>query len=79
MEKSCKNCESCKRLYRRYNYTIDRFKGYYCLTKKILIEGDVCESYKPKRNREYDLSSDRFDKAEEDIRSISERVKINQQ
>lgn len=73
--KTCKSCDACKKLYEKFYYSYFKNRKYYCeLFEKLTEGGGVCESYKPKREMETDLSSERFDRAEEDVKYITENL-----
>lgn len=72
--KKCKNCNFCKRVYRRGLYRFWKDSFYYCLCRESLTERENgCEWWKRKIT-EYDLSEQRFIDAEKDIRYLSEQA-----
>ena len=72
--KSCKTCNECKRVYRKTGLRYWRGKRYYCAAKKILLKNfDGCEKWK-KTKIEYDLSKERFDSIEKDIKEIIHKL-----
>lgn len=72
--KKCKTCTHCKRLYRRIWFTFMQFTLLYCADRRALTEGEnSCEKWQ-KRKAETDLSSECFEKAEQDIAAISAKL-----
>lgn len=51
-----------------------RFPSLYCTERRALTEGGIfCDKWQ-KRKTEIDLSSERFEKAEQDVAAISEKI-----
>lgn len=72
--KTCKNCHACRLLFTIYWFDISVILKHYCIRHKRLTElSDVCEDWQKKRV-EYDLSKERFDAAEENIKYILEHI-----
>lgn len=72
--KTCRTCSVRKRLYKKFNWSFDSTRLYYCAIGDCLTEMDgSCERWS-KRRAEYDLSPRRFDKAEADIKYIAEHL-----
>ena len=62
-------------MYRRLWYRYIRIQGFYCTRSKEMIDRKTpCEKYKP-RGEEYDLSDERFEKVDNDIRAMLEYFK----
>jgi len=72
---NCKHCNFCKRVYILYVCMPSAQNYLYCtLHKKITDSADVCENRQDVET-EYDLSANRLDEAEKDIRLIAEYLK----
>lgn len=70
--KKCKSCGECKRLYQKFGYRYWKAKSYYCALREEVTEtGNGCERWRTKKC-EYDLSKQRFDEVEEDIKLLAE-------
>ena len=68
--KTCGNCNNCKKIYRKYAYRYYKEKTNYCMIKEEITQEDsVCESWR-KKQREYDLSPQRFDEVKNDLKAI---------
>ncbi len=70
--KTCETCGAYRRIYRKYGtrFFADRF--HYCIAREEKTkQNNTCECRKPKTRR-FDLSPERFDRAEENVRRISE-------
>ena len=66
--KTCKECDAGKELYRRIGYRFCKLKIFYCARHKKLTEPTGrCEFWK-RRTLKYDLSAQRFDEAEANVR-----------
>ena len=71
----CKNCNACKRLYRRYWFRFFGDKLYYCNAREEITALDgYCEQWK-KKKAEYSVSAERLKQAEEDLRFLMEEFK----
>lgn len=70
--KKCKDCANFKTVYRILNLWIARSGGYYCTVLNTMINktDDGCPNFKYRQAKKYDLSKERFDKAEEDVKYI---------
>ena len=69
--KTCKSCKACKYIYRRLWYTYSRFEQLYCTDREEPTEADnSCDRWQKKAPRKYDLSPQRFDEAERDIKIL---------
>lgn len=70
-EKNCKSCALCERLYRKFGYGIYSDDFYLCaVTEEFTDKESVCGHWQEKV-QEYDISAERFNKAEEDIAAIN--------
>ena len=70
----CRDCSCCKRLYRRYECEFWADKFYYCtLRQELVVREDRCENFVRKEVK-YDISNERFDKAQADILFLIERL-----
>ena len=68
--KTCGNCNNCKKIYRKYAYQYHKEKTDYCTVKEEIVSPDgACESW-CKKQREYDLSPQRFDDVVKDLKAI---------
>lgn len=71
----CEFCDACKRLYTigRYRYWRERY--YYCMVNDTITnKKGSCEMWKRKKT-EYDLSEQRFDEVEKDVRLLIQYFK----
>ena len=67
--KTCKRCSACKRLYARSLLRFWRHGELYCEAKdEITKADDTCAQWQRDGNKKYDLSEQRFEKSEEDIK-----------
>lgn len=72
--KKCKICAHCRQLYRRRWFAFMRFPSLYCTERRALTEGEnFCDKWQ-KRKAEIDLSSERFEKAEQGAAAVSEKI-----
>ena len=70
----CKDCNACKQLYEKGFYSYWYCNSFYCATLNKLVDGNnVCENWQ-KQERNYDLSSDRFDKVIKDIEWLIDNI-----
>ncbi len=69
--KKCKDCNACKHAYVRYMLNYQRHGELYCAENdSITVADNACEKWRKKREEEYDLSVQRLDEAEEDIKRL---------
>ncbi len=74
--KTCKSCAFRAQIYRKYGYYISPFKRYFCTeTDKYTELTDTCDRWQKKSNADPDLSPERLDKAEEDMKAIIDILK----
>ena len=74
--KICKNCESCKQLYKKQWFWFHPKKKFMCVLRGEITEpANTCERYTPKDQKPYDLSPERFGQAERDIEYLMEKLK----
>ena len=73
-----KTCRSCAAFRQTYQKSVCRYwkcKRFYCrLREQLLYEAQGCADWKPAKKCEYDLSSQRLQQVEEDIRRIADLV-----
>ncbi len=73
--KKCKTCNNCKRVYDKGLYRYFRWNWHYCTKREEVTElKNGCEEWE-KRKTEYDLSPQRFDEVENDIKIITALLK----
>ena len=72
--RTCRTCNARRPLYKRYTCGYDRAKLYYCVVRDDLTDMESSCGEWRKRGIEYDLTPQRFDKAEKDIRYIMEQL-----
>lgn len=66
----CNDCGACKRIYRRSRYSYWQYRMYYCAKwGRLVTQKDGCNRWE-EQEIAYDLSSRRFDAAEEDLRIL---------
>ena len=71
-KQTCETCALGKRFYRQFGYTLDAFLYCLCTADGTVTETKAsCPKWKEK-TEQYDLSSARFEKANEDIAVIRE-------
>ncbi len=71
----CRDCFACKRLYDYALYQYSARKEYYCIEKEEMVNlEDSCEKWK-KRKLEYDLSLQRIDEVENDVKRMMQMFK----
>lgn len=69
MTKSCKSCGNCKRLYRNFYYLFSPDNYFLCIVSgKFTDKENSCVRWR--KRDDCDLSKNRFDEAEEDIKKI---------
>lgn len=73
--RKCKNCDSCKTLYRRFRYRANKDRLYYCTVREEMTELENSCSYWCAKKAECDLSKERFDETEKDILLIGKYLK----
>lgn len=73
--RACSGCLYGKRLYALYYGGKYRTKYYYCLTRKSLTAYDGMCDCRRRRTTAVDLSPQRFDEAENDIRRVAELLR----
>ncbi len=75
-EKNCKTCEFCKQAYRLFGYYMKDFNRFFCESANDFTEPtNTCTAWQKKIKDPPDLSPARFDKAEEEVKAISELLK----
>ncbi len=67
MGRICKNCNACRRIYRKGGYFFRKDKMLYCSFSKEMIKAEGRCAHWSKKRAVYDLSSQRFDGVIEDI------------
>lgn len=73
--KTCKTCNACKQIYRRWCVRFWSDKRYYCAVRGEITErGNSCVDWR-KKHTEYDLSARRFDEVERDIKELMDFFK----
>ena len=72
--KICKYCGNCKTLYDCGRYRLFRLKKYYCALREEIIDRENSCGEWCKRKVEYELSPQRFDEAEADLKKIFELI-----
>lgn len=69
-EKSCEKCALCEQVYSKGGYGFYPENFYLCaVTENFTDKNSVCERWR-EQVTEYDISSARFQKAEEDVSAI---------
>jgi len=77
-EKSCKTCEFCKQFYRLFGYHMSAVDRFFCEVSNAFTEStSTCPVWQKKVKDAPDFSSERFDKAEAEIKDISEILNRN--
>lgn len=72
--KTCKNCHACHLLYTMFWLEFSVILKHYCTQHKRLTKlTDYCDDWQKKRV-EYDLSKERFDAAEENIKYVLDHI-----
>lgn len=75
--KKCKTCDKCKIIHVKVGVKLRSGKLHYCEANKKLVDvDDKCRKW-TKRELEYDLSSQRFDKAQDDMNAILAHLKAH--
>ena len=73
--KICKFCNACKALYTVGRYRYWKTKLYYCtIADKIVNVKSSCANWH-RKHVEYDLSAQRFDEVENDVRMLEKYMK----
>jgi len=72
--KICKFCGNCKTLYRCGRYRLFRIKKYYCVLREEIIDRENSCGKWCKRKVEYDLSPQRFDEVQKDIKELEKFI-----
>ncbi len=73
--KTCSTCNACKQIYRRLCLGFFSNKWYYCAVRcEMTKRENSCENWR-KKQAVYDLSAQRFDEAERDIKALMEYFK----
>ncbi len=73
--KTCKTCNACKQIYRRWCVRFWSDKRYYCAVRREMTKREnSCEDWREKQIA-YDLSAQRFDEAERNIKVLMEYFK----
>lgn len=75
--KTCKTCNFCKKIYRRFFYRFWKEKIDYCIQKSMLTEDNFSCSFWTEKTKEIELSPQRFANAEEDLLTIYKTIKEN--
>ena len=73
--KTCKTCNFCKKIYRKFFYRFWKEKTEYCMQKSALTENDFSCGFWREKTAESDLSPQRFETAEEDLTTILKLIK----
>ena len=73
--KTCKNCNNCKQIYRKYFYRFWKEHSYFCCINSKIVKEQIPCVYWEKKLKEFDLSSQRFDLIKNDLEKISDYVK----
>ncbi len=74
-KKICKFCHHYKLTFVIYEYLPIKSDVFYCTKRKTVAEeNDTCTCWQKKR-AEYDLSLQRFEQAEEDVRALINALK----
>ena len=68
--KACKNCNACRRIYKRGNFSYWQNKMLYCSLIKEMTKAEGSCAHWSKKRAVYDLSSKRFDAVIADIRFL---------
>ena len=71
--KNCSACNACKRLYRGYWYSYCWNKLFYCTLHKHITQPQSGCVHWQRRRHEYDLSPQRFDEVEQDIKFLLDK------
>lgn len=72
---NCKSCAHCCAVYRKYLCGGWKNGSYYCNKTKTLTDlENSCKHWQRKQKREYGLSPERFNQAENDVKYIMEAL-----
>lgn len=75
-EKSCEACAFCSRIYAPMGYSVYPLEEFFCNVADEMTESThSCPHWQKKTEEKPDLSLERFQKAEEDIRAIKAIMK----
>ncbi len=67
---TCRSCRFYKRIYEQFNLHYVKCNKHYCTNREELISTkNGCDNWS-KRKKEFDLSSERLLKVEEDIKML---------
>lgn len=73
--KTCQSCAAFRQINQKSVCRYWKCKLFYCgLRERLLDEAQGCADWKPAKKCEYDLSSQRLQQVEEDIRRIANLV-----
>lgn len=72
--RTCRTCGARRQMYNRFAWSCAPTKLYYCAVRDDLTDMESSCGEWSKRGIEYDLTPQRFDKAEQDIRYIMEQL-----
>lgn len=73
--KTCKTCNACKQIYRRWCVKFWSDKRYYCAVRGEMTKRECSCGKWRKKKTVYDLSARRFDEVEQDIKVLKEFFK----
>lgn len=70
--KTCKDCDHCSRVYMKIRYSFRRKKDCYCTRNGFIVSNNraACDDWTKKLPKPYDLSKQRFDEVEQDIKAL---------
>lgn len=75
-EKSCKTCAFCKQIYGLFGYCARPLERFFCNVAENMTEStNCCGRWEMREEEKPDLSFERFQKAEEDIKAIKAILK----
>lgn len=73
MSKNCKTCNFCNPLYQRIEYKYWLSRRYICtLSGELTVLSNTCDNWRKKEKAYCDLSPERFEKFEQDIKTLKE-------
>lgn len=76
--KNCYNCDFCKIFYEKPFLRLWRRFDYYCVAcDKVTDKNDFCEKWEMRKKRELDLSAQRFDQVENDVKFLYAALQEN--
>ena len=71
---TCKTCDFCKRLYKKYCWTYDRTDLFYCTySEEIILHSNGCDKWS-KRKTSCNVSLQSLREAEHDIIRIKQII-----